>query len=210
VNTYLLDSLCRDHRGARDYVAESEDVGDKVMALFGKLAAPVLAHVRVTVEGVSVREVTPKEPVDLYLGDQIVLCGRYRGCGEATVVIEGRARDETRRLELEVDFPERDARQKTVACLWARRRIGFLLDEMRLNGVNDELVDEVIALSRRYRVVTPYTAFLITEDADLATLRQRLTPRLMAVHRRAARSGFEPAATPAACLESLSIQEACR
>ena len=48
--------------------------------------------------------------------------------------------------------------------LWATRRVGYLLDEIRLRGENKELKDEVVELARKYSIVTPYTAYLITED----------------------------------------------
>jgi hypothetical protein len=48
--------------------------------------------------------------------------------------------------------------------LWATRKVGYLLDEIRLHGEDDELVDEIVALSKRYGIITPYTSFLILED----------------------------------------------
>src|SRR5262249_1176057 len=44
------------------------------------------------------------------------------------------------------------------------RRVGYLLDEIRLHGENSELRDEVTELARKYGIVTPYTAYLIIED----------------------------------------------
>src|SRR6267142_2086493 len=46
----------------------------------------------------------------------------------------------------------------------AIRRVGYLLDEIRLHGENAELRDEVTELARKYGIVTPYTAYLIMED----------------------------------------------
>jgi Ca-activated chloride channel family protein len=43
------------------------------------------------------------------------------------------------------------------------------LDHIRLKGENPELVNEVIALSKRYGIVTPYTSYLVTEDNVVAT-----------------------------------------
>src|SRR5262249_36521120 len=48
--------------------------------------------------------------------------------------------------------------------LWAMRRVGMLLDEIRLRGENSELREEVVDLARRYAIVTPYTSYLIVED----------------------------------------------
>ncbi|WP_456425432.1 hypothetical protein [Rhodocaloribacter sp.] len=51
-----------------------------------------------------------------------------------------------------------------MARLWATRRVGELLDEIRLHGANDELRDEVIALAKEHGLVTPYTSYLVHED----------------------------------------------
>ena len=51
-----------------------------------------------------------------------------------------------------------------VRSLWAERRVGMLLDQIRLHGTDQELVDEVRRLGTRYRIVTPYTSHLIVEE----------------------------------------------
>ena len=56
--------------------------------------------------------------------------------------------------------------------LWATRRIGDLLNTIRLNGESEELVDSVVNLSIRYGIITPYTSFLIEED-DILSQRGR-------------------------------------
>ena len=50
--------------------------------------------------------------------------------------------------------------------LWATRRVGYLLDEIRLHGEKDELKEEVVKLARRWGIVTPYTSYLIIEDEE--------------------------------------------
>ena len=56
--------------------------------------------------------------------------------------------------------------------LWATRKIGYLLRQIRLQGEQKELVQEVIALSVRYGIVTPYTSYLITDDNILTSAGQ--------------------------------------
>jgi len=53
-----------------------------------------------------------------------------------------------------------------VPRLWATRRVGFLLDEIRIHGETNELRDEATELARKYGIVTPYTAYLIVEDEE--------------------------------------------
>ncbi len=61
-------------------------------------------------------------------------------------------------------FPDEASDHEFIPRLWATRRVGYLLDEIRLRGENAELKDEVTELARKYGIVTPYTAYLILED----------------------------------------------
>jgi Ca-activated chloride channel homolog len=63
-----------------------------------------------------------------------------------------------------VNFPDESSENSFIPKLWATRRVGYLLDEIRLHGENAELRDEVTELARKYGIVTPYTAYLIVED----------------------------------------------
>jgi Ca-activated chloride channel family protein len=55
--------------------------------------------------------------------------------------------------------------------LWARLRIEALVREMDRDGEREDFISEIIALSQKYRLVSPYTAFLA---APRALLRPRL------------------------------------
>ena len=63
-----------------------------------------------------------------------------------------------------MNFPRQADDHEFIPRLWATRRVGYLLDEIRLHGENAELRDEVTDLARKYGIVTPYTAYLIVED----------------------------------------------
>jgi Ca-activated chloride channel family protein len=51
--------------------------------------------------------------------------------------------------------------------LWATRKIGNLLNHIRLQGADQETVDQIVHLSIRYGIVTPYTSYLVTETMPL-------------------------------------------
>jgi Ca-activated chloride channel homolog len=63
-----------------------------------------------------------------------------------------------------VNFPADSSEHEFIARLWGTRRVGYLMDQIRLHGENPELRDEVTELARKYGIVTPYTAYLIMED----------------------------------------------
>ncbi len=61
---------------------------------------------------------------------------------------------------LTVAFPERALEARDLPRRWARARVDDLLRRIEAEGERREWVDEIIELSRRYKFVTPYTAFL--------------------------------------------------
>ena len=52
------------------------------------------------------------------------------------------------------------------------RRVGDIIDQIDLNGQNKELIDELVALSTKYGLLTPYTSFLADERVNLHAMRQ--------------------------------------
>lgn len=57
-------------------------------------------------------------------------------------------------------FPERALEARDLPRRWARARVDDLLRRIELEGEKREWVEEILELSRRYKFVTPYTAFL--------------------------------------------------
>ena len=49
--------------------------------------------------------------------------------------------------------------------LWATRRVGWLMEQIRTNGENIELKNEVVDLGTRFGIVTPYTSYLATDGS---------------------------------------------
>lgn len=165
VNTHLLDRIAEDTRAFSQYVLAEEDIEVKVSSFFSKIKEPVLANPTIHFpEGVRVTRLYPGVLPDLFKGEQLVLAGRYSGKGGGTISIEGKVDGETKRFSQEVTFPGESRDHDFIPRLWATRRVGYLLDEIRLRGENKELKDEVVDLARRYSIVTPYTAYLIMED----------------------------------------------
>jgi Ca-activated chloride channel family protein len=106
----------------------------------------------------------PEPLPDLFKGGQLLVVGRYTGDGAAAVEIEGTINGQSKKFAQDVKFSTDSPESEFIPRLWATRRVGYLLDEIRLHGENAELRAEVTQLARRYGIVTPYTAYLIIED----------------------------------------------
>jgi Ca-activated chloride channel family protein len=165
VNTHLLDRITEQTRAASQYVLPEEDLEVKVSNFFAKIKEPVLANPTLKFTGgIRTTKLYPSPLPDLFKGEQLVLVGRYSGRGDSAVVVEGTVNGAERKFTYEVSFAGEEAANDFIPRLWATRRVGYLLDEIRLRGENAELRDEVTDLARRYGIVTPYTAYLILED----------------------------------------------
>jgi Ca-activated chloride channel family protein len=171
VNAALLDRLSESTRALSAYVRPAEDIEAKVSGLFSKIANPVLSDLRlVTTGSVRLSEVYPTQLPDLFHGGQLVVMGRYSGQGASAIKLTGKLGGKTKEFVYETTFPERtgDGRE-FVEHLWARRKVGYLLDQIRANGERPELVQEVTALAKRYGITTQYTSYLIVPDAPTPT-----------------------------------------
>jgi Ca-activated chloride channel family protein len=164
VNTHLLDRIANDSGGLPEYVRPAEAIDGKVTRLFSKMSHPVLTNLALEMPGVKVTEMYPKELPDLFRGGQLVLLGAYEGSGDSAIRLTGRLADKTEKLTYEGTFPQKTTDKPFIGPLYANRKIGFLLDQIRLHGENRELKDEVVRLSLAYGIETPYTSYLVLEN----------------------------------------------
>jgi Ca-activated chloride channel family protein len=133
------------------------------------MTSPALTDIRIELAGVDTNRAYPRDIPDLFDGGQIVWVGRYRQSGTTTIRVTGKVGDERRRFEFPTELAStyRGSGHDYVERLWAVRRVGDLIDQIDLQGQNKELVDELVALSMKYGLLTPYTAFLADERVQL-------------------------------------------
>ena len=166
VNTHLLDGIADKTKAFSQYVLPDENIEVKVSSFYTKIKEPVLSNVEVAFSGGDVKttQVYPNAMPDLFKGEMLLAFGRYTGKGPAAVKVSGMLNGEKREFVTDVNFAEHDLKNGFIPRLWATRRVGWLLDEIRLRGESSELKDEVTKLAREHGIVTPYTAYLIMED----------------------------------------------
>lgn len=166
INATFLDQLAERTRALSTFVQPSEDIEVKVSSLYSKISHPVLANLKLTVgDKVTLEEVYPPELPDLFHGGQVVVLGRYTGHGPVAIKLTGSVGKQAHDFVYEVNFPAKTPNDKEfVEHVWARRKVGYLIDQIRANGEKKELVDEVVALAKKYGITTPYTSYLIVPD----------------------------------------------
>ena len=169
VNTFLLDTISQSHRGSSSYVEPGEDIEEEVSAFYHKIGSPLLSDLHLNSDGVVLEDMYPYPLPDLFSGGELLVVGRYREGSTGSVSLQGTLNGEKHTFSYrQVRFAERGGLD-SIPRLWATRKIGYMLQQVRLHGENKELVDSIVALSVRYGIMTPYTSFLVDEDQEILT-----------------------------------------
>jgi len=170
VNAHLLDKLAEATAGSSEYVEPQEEIDAKVAALYDRLSHPVLTDVQLAFGNLRPHAVYPEKLPALFKGSEVMVFGRYRGGGRHTFTISGSLAGRPTSYACTVELPDKPSggANEFVAPLWASRKIGFLLQELRLHGENQELIAEVVRLSKKFGIVTEYTEFIASANADVS------------------------------------------
>lgn len=169
VNARLLDRLTTGNNGLSEYVKPGEDIEASVAHLYSNISSPVFTDIKVNFANTNVRSTYPEILPDLFKGGQIIWVGQYNKALKTTVSISGKSNGKEMSFEFPVEFVSHTGTKANdyVEKIWASRRVGYLINQIDLNGSNQEMVDELVRLSKQYGILTPYTAFLAREDVDL-------------------------------------------
>ena len=174
VDTFLLDSLAQEHHGLSTYVQPGQSLDEALSSFYTRISTPVLTNLKLDFGNQVVYDVYPDPLPDLFSGNQIVVTGRYREGGQTDASLYG----DINGIRQVFRYPDqafvqdsRSIRNAPVGLprLWATRKIGYLLNQVRLKGNNKELIDQIVRLSIRYGIVTPYSSYLVTEPMPLGS-----------------------------------------
>jgi Ca-activated chloride channel family protein len=172
-NIRLLGELARASRGYFDWTRETDDLSFKLKSFLSKVGRDPIDSLKLqNADSSNFYQVYPDYDATAYDGTRLSFVGRYKRPGSASLTLGGNAAGKPVRISQQVELPERDDSHGHVPRMWARARVDALLRQIALNGETKEAIDEIIALSKKYKFVTPYTSFL-------AAPRSLLRPRVI-------------------------------
>jgi len=178
VDTHLLDTLSSELGGRSTYVKPGERIDEAIGDFYNQISKPVLNDVKIEMSGVLMEDSYPYPLPDLFAGEQLALAGRYQKGGDTEVTLSGFVNDQKRSFTYTDQHLVEAGGEPHVARLWATRKIGALLDQIRRQGADQELIDAVVDLSKTYGIVTPYTSYLVLEpDMQVPIVRGTPMPR---------------------------------
>ena len=172
-NIRLLGELARASRGYFDWTRETDDLSFKLKSFVSKVGRDPIDSLKLqNADGANFYNVYPDYDATAYDGARLSFVGRYKRPGGGSLTVTGNEGGKPVRLTKQIELPERDDSHPHVPRMWARARVDALLRLIALNGETKEAIDEIIALSKIYKFVTPYTSFL-------AAPRSLLRPRVI-------------------------------
>lgn len=205
VNATLIEQLALEGRGTAQFVRSGESVERAVSLLATRLTSPVVTDLTVRADGVTLRQLQPQLPVDLYAGQDLILLARYDGDGEATIRLDGRGPGGPVHWTTGATFPERERANPFVGRLWAAQRLGWLAAEKRKHGGSSEVDDEIKSLGEQFGIPTEFSSYLVVEpgmrlrEPEVTGAAASNEPRLRAADARESLgqlSAAAPAASP--------------
>lgn len=170
-NSYFMRKAAEFGRGTFTHIGNVNEVAGKMDQLFRKLESPVLSHLNVEWPENMQVDTWPKQLPDLYLGEPLVLHSRFDQAvaKDVRVTITGQIAGKTWQRSLQLQSKQQpqgqDAdQQKGIAKLWARKKIGALLDE-KVRGKDANMVrKQVLDLALHHQLVSPYTSLVAVEE----------------------------------------------
>jgi Ca-activated chloride channel family protein len=172
VDTSLLDSLSQENHGSSTYVKPEMPLDEVLSGFYEKISSPVLTNLSLDFGSLNIYDVYPTPLPDLFAGNQVIVTGRYKKGGQVDLTLSGEVNGQREAMKYrDLAFSKGSTQSKrqfdSLPRIWATRKVGYLLREIRLQGMNEELIQQVIKLSVRYGIVTPYTSYLVEEPQVL-------------------------------------------
>jgi len=158
-NSRFMTKAAQLGRGTFTYIGRIDEVRARMEELFAKLEAPVLKSLQVHWPDGAAAESWPARLPDLYAGEPVVLVARLDALrGELRVVGERNNAAWEARVPL-----ERNTDAPGLGSLWAREKIGALVDSIREGAPEAQVRERVIELASAHRLVTKYTSFVAVD-----------------------------------------------
>lgn len=161
----MLETLATATGG--DCAAAGDDVAGAIARIHRRISIPVMTDVTIDWGGADAYGASITSMRIVFASDQPMILGRYRKSGTHTVTLKGNVAGRTVEIAKKIEFPAQNDGWASVAYLWAEREIRSILATIATHGATNALKGQVVELSKKYRIVTPYTAFLVLENDQM-------------------------------------------
>ncbi len=168
-NWPLMDVIAEASGGFYAPVSNRDDILGQVTLAKSKLTHECLHEAKLALSGVQVTDTTDFDLGKVYLGQQLVVFGRYEEPGAAQLKLDTKIRNQAQTYSASFSFPEVAEASPELERLWALDMI-HALEQQALLGLlpMSEMQERVTELGVKYQLVTNQTSMLVLDDEGFA------------------------------------------
>jgi Ca-activated chloride channel homolog len=170
VNRTLIDGIAQEGGGEADYVLLNTSGAEVGKKFYDHISTPVLTDVKVDFQGLSVKEVFPKEVADVWAERPLYFKGRYEHAGSGTVTLSGYSAGKPYKQTLNVTLPDNSSGNDALASTWARAKVDRLMREDLIGAqrgqMKKELEDEITDTALKYHIMSQFTSFVAVDETS--------------------------------------------
>lgn len=205
-NSWFMRKAAEAGRGTFTVISALHEVSEKMERLFRKIEHPQVTNIDVQWPGGVVMESYPEQVPDLYAGEPVTVKARastvFRQGVNVRIAGDSVSGAWSEELPLDASTPS-----PGVGALWARARIGNLLDRQRRGANADETRDAIVATALSHHLVSKHTSLVAVDKTPVRPagdpLAKEQVPNLMPYGQSgAAIFGFPATATGAPALRT--------
>ncbi len=162
-NEYLLTQIASQNNGLSEFLGNDE-LEEVITKFYRKIRNPVLINTSMEVSPPLLTQIFPDPLDNLYLGQQLIVVGRYDSSANIIVNFSGEAFGQPQTYQYSVDLVDTTIQTNMfLTKLWAKRKMDnlFILyhsfDENSTEA--EEIKDEIVDISICYNVMSPFTSY---------------------------------------------------
>ena len=163
-NQPLLDRVARDSGGFAMNISDADDITGRILQARAKVLHECFHDVELKFKGEQVKNLTPVKTGNLYMGQQLVMFGRYGGHGDVKITLKAKVSGEDKTWQTTAHLPEIDIDNPEIERLWALSAVDEVMEAIREKGESNTLRKKVVDLGTQYSLVTDYTSMVVVND----------------------------------------------
>ena len=162
VNEYLLSELATQNDGVFQLI-DASNLNQAISDFYLKIRNPVMLNIQMTFDPPIIYETFPEPLPNLYLGQQLIVVGRYGTADSVKVNFTGEKFGNP--ISLQYDFTLSDSTVESnhfLTKIWAKKKMeNLMISYYAAQGSNAEAIkDHVTNISMCYQVISPFTSFV--------------------------------------------------
>jgi len=162
-NESLLSQIASQNNGLSEFLGDDE-LEEVITSFYRKIRNPVLINTEMEINPPVLTQIFPDPLENLYLGQQLIITGRYQEAVPVEVTFSGQAFGQPQSYQYTVDLADTSiATYQFLTKVWAKEKMKnlFILyltyDEESPEA--EEIKNEIIDISICYNVISPFTSY---------------------------------------------------